>query len=348
MIDLLPILVQATATTRLQLKQWFSRYPAGMPWSVVSDYCIGDVHKGNDVFSFVIVAPHDTTENICEYIAGAAPKDLKNTNKVPLGLVQYLACEVPVTFSVSFVMRRDAALLRNYLSVEAMSALVAGAISFLDDRLSLYQDARDIDYQNVQKKSGVKKLTPARAMIAGLVQRYWVMGMECSMLEIQKLAWFLQRVIESKGLRNELKLHFEANYYGPYANNLDHLLNALDGSYLKAEKRIPDCNPLDVIAFDDSKKEYVEAFLNSEGKDYLPAMEKASEIINGFESPYGLELLSTVDWLLVNGGCEFTVESIRAGMTRWPAGKQWADRKLTLFDDKSLQIAIERLKTIAL
>ena len=155
MIDLLPILVQATATTRLQLKQWFSRYPAGMPWSVVSDYCIGDVHKGSDVFSFVIVAPHDTTENICEYIAGAAPKDLKNTNKVPLGLVQYLACEVPVTFSVSFVMRRDAALLRNYLSVEAMSALVAGAISFLDDRLSLYQDARDIDYH----QSAIKRLS---------------------------------------------------------------------------------------------------------------------------------------------------------------------------------------------
>ena len=233
------------------------------------------------------------------------------------------------------------------LKWQDVKPVIEQALTGLDDvEILVYEPTST--YQNVQKKNGVKKLTPARAMIAGLVQRYWVMGMECSMLEIQKLAWFLQRVIESKGLRNELKLHFEANYYGPYANNLDHLLNALDGSYLKAEKRIPDCNPLDVIAFDDSKKEYVEAFLNSEGKDYLPAMEKASEIINGFESPYGLELLSTVDWLLVNGGCEFTVESIRAGMTRWPAGKQWADRKLTLFDDKSLQIAIERLKTIAL
>jgi hypothetical protein len=69
MIDLLPVLVQATATTRLQLKQWFACYPAGMPWSVVSDYCIGDVNKENDVFSFVVIAPHDETENICEYIA---------------------------------------------------------------------------------------------------------------------------------------------------------------------------------------------------------------------------------------------------------------------------------------
>merc|ERR1711879_991649 len=148
-------------------------------------------------------------------------------------------------------------------------------------------------YQNVTKATGIQELTPARAMIAELVRRYWTLGMDCSLLEIQKLAWFLQRAIQKSGQPDVLKLNFQANYYGPYANNLDHLLNALDGSYLKADKRIPPCNPLDVIAFDDSKKEYVEAFLNSEGKDYLPAMEKASEIINGFESPYGLELLST-------------------------------------------------------
>lgn len=154
MIDLLPPLVQATATTRQQMRQWFARYPAGMPWSVVSDYCIGDVNKRNDVFSFVVVAPHDKAENICNYIAHAAPKDLKNTNKVPLGLVQYLTCAVPVTFSISFVMKREAALLRNYLGVDAMNALVAGAISFLEDRLSLYQDARDIDYH----QSAMKRL----------------------------------------------------------------------------------------------------------------------------------------------------------------------------------------------
>ncbi|PQJ26079.1 hypothetical protein BSZ31_15125 [Limnobacter sp. SAORIC-690] len=146
MIDLLPVLVQATVTTQLQLKQWFARYPAGMPWSVISDYCIGDVNKGNDVFSFVVVAPHDKAENISEYIARVAPKDLKNTGKVPLGLIQYLTCEVPVTFSVSFVTRREDVLLRDYLSMQAMDALVAGAISFMHDRLALYQHKHDIEY----------------------------------------------------------------------------------------------------------------------------------------------------------------------------------------------------------
>ena len=59
-----------------------------------------------------------------------------------------MTCRSPtaVTFSVSFVIGREAALLREYLSVEAMSALVPGAISFLDERLSHYQNARDIDF----------------------------------------------------------------------------------------------------------------------------------------------------------------------------------------------------------
>lgn len=201
-------------------------------------------------------------------------------------------------------------------------------------------------YQNVARKSGVKKLTPSRALVAELVRRYWILGMECSLLEIQKLAWFLQRVIEAKGLKNELKLNFVANNYGPYANNLEHLLNALDGSYLKSDKRIPDCDPLDVIAFNDTQKKQVEVFLSSEGKAFLPALEKASEVIDGFESPFGMELLSTVDWLLVNEGCEPTLESIKRGIIEWPAGTKWGERKLSLFDDKSLQIAIERLSSV--
>ncbi len=203
-------------------------------------------------------------------------------------------------------------------------------------------------YQNVAKKSGVNQLTPARALIAELVRRYWILGIECSFLEIQKLAWFLQRSIEQKGLNNELKLRFAAKNYGPYANNLVHLLDALDGSYLQSDKRIPDCGPLDVIAFNDAKKEFVQAYLNSEAKDYLPALENASQVIDGFESPFGLELLSTVDWLVVNEGCDLTLESVKIGISKWPAGEPWAKRKCLLFDDKSLQIAINRLNSVVI
>lgn len=230
-----------------------------------------------------------------------------------------------------------------------------GGLDWADVKLridSALSDLVDVDiyiyepiskYQNIAKKAGVKKLTPARALIAELIRRYWVLGMECSLLEIQKLAWFLQRVIERRQLKNELKLNFEANYYGPYANNLDHLLNALDGSYLKSEKRIPDCDPLDVIWFNDAEKERVQTYLRSEAKEFEPALEEAASLIDGFESPFGMELLSTVDWLITKEGCEANLDSIKAGIANWPAGRKWGERKLKLFDDDKLTLALNKL-----
>ncbi|AWH88730.1 type II toxin-antitoxin system antitoxin DNA ADP-ribosyl glycohydrolase DarG [Limnobaculum parvum] len=215
-------------------------------------------------------------------------------------------------------------------------------------------DLHDIDifiyeptkkYQNVAKSSGVKKLTPARAMIAELVRRYWVLGMECSLLEIQKLAWFLQRAIDLHHQEDVLKLPFESHYYGPYTPNLNHLLNALDGSYLKSEKRIPDSQPLDVIWFNDREKDHINAYLHTEAKAWLPALEQVSELIDGFESPFGMELLATVDWLLTRENCQPTLVSVKEGLRRWPAGERWACRKLELFDDNSLQFAIDRVMT---
>jgi len=201
-------------------------------------------------------------------------------------------------------------------------------------------------YQNIAKNKGVEKLTAARALIAEMVRRYWVLGMECSLLEIQKLAWFLERVIEHQNVHNPLNLKFEANNYGPYADRLRHLLDALDGSYLKCEKRISDSDPLDVIWFDDKRRDQVSAFLHAEAKEYLPSLEFTSQVIDGFESPYGLELLSTVDWLITEEGCEPSVEAIEKGINLWPAGAHWAARKARLFDRKAIGIALTRLQHV--
>jgi O-acetyl-ADP-ribose deacetylase (regulator of RNase III) len=203
-------------------------------------------------------------------------------------------------------------------------------------------------YQNVAKKKGVEKLTASRALIAELVRRYWVLGMECSLLEIQKLAWFLERVIEKQAIDNPLKLEFKSNNYGPYADKLRHVLDALDGSYLKSEKRLSDSNPWDVIWFDEKKRDRVNDFLHSEAKDYLTALETTSEIIDGFESPFGMELLATVDWLIVKEDCEPTVEAVEEGIKHWPAGQRWANRKAKLFDQRAIGIALERLQHVRL
>ncbi|WP_211442666.1 type II toxin-antitoxin system antitoxin DNA ADP-ribosyl glycohydrolase DarG [Collimonas humicola] len=213
-----------------------------------------------------------------------------------------------------------------------------------------FADLQDVDitvfeptnqYQNVAKRSGVEKLTPARALIAELVRRYWVLGMECSLLEIQKLAWFLERSIKRYAPDNPLDLQFVAHKYGPYANRLDHLLNNLDGSYLHCDKRISDADPLDVIWFDDERKTFLDTYLKSEAKPYVQALERTTALIDGFESPFGMELLATVDWLLIKESVPATIAGVREGLQSWPAGA--AERKSRLFDERAIGIALERL-----
>lgn len=199
-------------------------------------------------------------------------------------------------------------------------------------------------YQNVAKREGVKKLTIPRALIAELIRRYWVLGIECTLLEVQKLAWFLDRTIRRRGLEDVMQLRFQADRYGPFSPRLNHLLNALDGSYLRSDKRISDCGPMDTIAFADSQSEVVATYLRSaEAKPYAVALEETDQLIDGFQSPLGMELLATVDWLLEREGWGPTLPSIRDGLARWPGGNGAGARKQRIFTDRLIGLALERL-----
>ena len=250
-------------------------------------------------------------------------------------------------------------LLEQHIQSVAIPPLGAGngGLEWAKVREQITQTLGDLDieilvfeptsqYQNVAKRTGVEKLTPARALIAELVRRYWVLGMECSLLEIQKLAWFLEREIEKRGLTS-LDLRFNAHKYGPYADRLRHLLEGLDGSYLHSDKRISDATPLEVIWFDDTRKDLVHRYLQSEAKAYAHALESTTALIDGFESPFGMELLATVDWLLAREGVAPTVPALREGLRHWRGGPDAAARKDRLFDDRALGIALERLRGFA-
>ena len=181
-----------------------------------------------------------------------------------------------------------------------------------------------------------------------LIRRYCVLGLGCTNLEVQKLVWFLQRSIERSGLESPFGLEFSANKFGPYADGLRHLLDNLDGSYLHCEKRLADAGPLDMIEFDEGTKGRLSEYLES-SEDAAPfkgAPEHTAKVIDGFESPLGMELLATVDWLITEGQCLPTVESVRAGLAGWPGGGRTAvKRKQKLFDDRLLGLAVDRLKS---
>jgi O-acetyl-ADP-ribose deacetylase (regulator of RNase III) len=200
-------------------------------------------------------------------------------------------------------------------------------------------------YQNVAKGRGVEKLTPARAMIAEIIRRYGVLGLECSILEVQKLAWVLTRVIGGTQLVDPLKLDFVADKFGPYASKLTHLLNALDGSYLHCEKRVVDASPFDTIYFDPGwQPQLANFFAASEGAAYVEVVDKADKVIDGFQSPLGMEALGTVDWLVTREQIEPTLPSIHKGLKQWPGGA--GERKERLFSDKLLQASLDRLQML--
>jgi O-acetyl-ADP-ribose deacetylase (regulator of RNase III) len=199
-------------------------------------------------------------------------------------------------------------------------------------------------YQNVSKTTGVEKLTPPRALIAEMVRRYEVLGFECSILEVQKLAWVMTRTLGRLGMTVPLKLHFVADRYGPYADDLRHLLDNLDGSYLHSEKRLADAKPGDVLHFAPDHRDSLAAyFRTSGGGGYADAIEQTDALIDGFQSPLGMEALATVDWLFVRGRVEPSVAGVRDALRHWPTPGA-ADRKLKLFGDKLLGAVLDRLK----
>ncbi|MDA0207706.1 MAG: macro domain-containing protein [Acidobacteria bacterium] len=199
-------------------------------------------------------------------------------------------------------------------------------------------------YQNVAKRTGVRELTPARVLVAEMIRRYWVLGIECTYLEVQKLCWFLGRSIRESGFDDPLDLRFVADKYGPYSDRLRHLLNGLDGSYLHCEKRLSDAGPSDTIWFDEDRRPIVDLFLKQDDSRPLrDVLDRTAERIDGFESTLGMELLATVDWLMQREYCDGNVVAIREGLRQWPAGAEAAERKLRLLDDRLIGIALERL-----
>lgn len=136
------------------------------------------------------------------------------------------------------------------------------------------------------------QLTPARAALLKLLGLYEAYGETLSRIEVQKLAYFLQEA----GL--DLRLAFVAGKYGPYAEALNHVLERLEGHYLEG---FGDRTGRSQIRLRPGTLEEAVLFL----ADYPEADEAASRAaswVEGFETPYGLELLASVHWAVRKEG----------------------------------------------
>lgn len=171
-------------------------------------------------------------------------------------------------------------------------------------------------------------LTRARALFIKLIENYCEPGYRLSLLEIQKLAYFLQEVGEP------LKLKFVKEKFGPYADNLNFVLQRIEGHLIRG---YGDRSGRAEIGLMPSASEHAEEFLKSD-PDAARRLRRVSEIILGFETPHGLELLATVHWVAKHDKpAARTVERAVEMVHSWNA------RKKKIFTADHVWLAWQRL-----
>lgn len=81
-------------------KNFLSKFPNIKSWYLVSDYCVEDPNKANDVFTFSLLLNIDKLDNIKEYIKLYAPTDLKKTKTVTEGILDFINSDAIYHFSL--------------------------------------------------------------------------------------------------------------------------------------------------------------------------------------------------------------------------------------------------------
>lgn len=178
------------------------------------------------------------------------------------------------------------------------------------------------------------ELTPARAMLVYVLHRYRVLGYDINLLVAQKTAYFLQRFGEN------LRLKFEKGPYGPFAANLTKVLEILNGSFISydATRTKPDTEITIIAQNLHEVEEYVATMLLPEQRE---RMQEVLEFIEGFESPYGLELLATVDYARRQQP-DYSLSDVQEHIANW------TERKREIMKPAHIQIAFRHIQESAL
>ncbi len=205
-------------------------------------------------------------------------------------------------------------------------------LAALECDIQIYEPTSAI--QEVLKKERVK-LTPARGMLLAVLYELVRHGEFVSEFSAEKIAYFLQRF----GAKESFRLEFQPNFYGPYSGKVKHVLYYLNGSYIMGYSS-KDKKPFEELGLISDAEDDVRNYLNlSENAPHKLTVEKTKKFLTGFYSPFGLELLSTIDYIISEKKAD-TQEAITLEL------KNWSDRKKTLFTNpKFIQIAIDNLKT---
>ena len=163
--------------------------------------------------------------------------------------------------------------------------------AFPDLRVVVFEPHGTPEHARGGKAKRKPRMTPGRAALLGLMDHYLAGMLDpfVSLLEVHKLMYFMQEAGEP------LRLRMEKGPYGPYAENLRHVLNDVEGHYLTGYGAGGDA-PHKTLELLPGAVQEARAAL-AEKPDTGRRFERVGALVEGFESPFGLELLATVHWI---------------------------------------------------
>lgn len=175
----------------------------------------------------------------------------------------------------------------------------------------------------------IPKMTAGRAALIGLMDRYLkgLMDPFISLIEVHKLMYFMQESGE------ELRLKYKKAQFGPYADNLRHVLNTIEGHFISGYEDGGDA-PTKQLKLIPKAVEDAKNYLTNK-KNTNENFVKVAKLVDGFETPFGLELLSTVHWIVKNENAS-NLEEVISKIYNWNERKKQ-------FSRKQIQIALDTL-----
>ncbi|MCT7636407.1 type II toxin-antitoxin system antitoxin DNA ADP-ribosyl glycohydrolase DarG [Aliarcobacter butzleri] len=185
--------------------------------------------------------------------------------------------------------------------------------------------------QKIEKSNTkeIPKMTAGRAALIGLMDRYLkgLMDPFISLIEVHKLMYFMQESGE------ELRLKYKKAQFGPYADNLRHVLNTIEGHFISGYEDGGDA-PTKQLKLIPKAVEDAKNYLTNK-KNTNENFVKVAKLVDGFETPFGLELLSTVHWIVKNENAS-NLEEVISKIYNWNERKKQ-------FSRKQIQIALDTL-----
>ncbi|ACI97922.1 conserved hypothetical protein [Rhodospirillum centenum SW] len=180
------------------------------------------------------------------------------------------------------------------------------------------------------KSQEVPTMSPGRAALVVLMNRYLggLMDPFVTLLELHKLMYFMQEAGEP------LRLKYAKAPYGPYAENLRHVLHAVEGHLVSGYADGGDAPDKQLELVPGAVKD-AESFL-SDKQDTTARLDRVAELVEGFETPFGLELLATVHWVTTRENA-ISAEDAMAKVYAWNERKK-------RFSPRQIGIALQTLQ----